>query len=522
MPPLHFHYLYHTVIIGPPPAASITEEYLKGTLNYGTEMPTNATPGLAPAASITKEYLKGALNYGTEMPTNATPGSAALHRLHTCLSAANLTGYFQSRGLLVAAERNAESLFNVLGRIIPKELGSSGLKSHCWKEETEFRVVRQYEGHTMKRLTADSEVISQAKSSAPFLTIKGHIGSLPITFHPSKYYWNDDQYDFVLELLNLLDNYSSSITCAARVFLAGFTKCGTTFLYNMITSHPLMVKPGRKEPKWWHTVPITNSHPNLTALYVMRYFMHFESLAKAVLYDSPNALTIDATPGTMYKWPGVSKQITNFCLLPTVIPEILPKSKFIVIMRNPPDLLYSAFWYSCTHRGGHVTVKEKLQGPHIFHERIVAKINKFNACLQLFSAEKCAYDMYAERKSGYLERCGNTRMGEALYFVHVKKWLSVVPRERFTFLRLEDLSSDIATTMTKVWDFIGVPPSENYAKLLVARENVLHDQRQVDYKHNPKMMMWNSTRELLVKFFHPYNEKLVDLIKDRNFLWENC
>ena len=70
----------------------------------------------------------------------------------------------------------------------------------------------------------------------------------------------------------------------------------------------------------------------LTALFVMRYFMHFESLAKAVFYDSPNALTIDATPGTMYKWPGVPKQITNFCLLPTVIPEISPKSKFIIIM----------------------------------------------------------------------------------------------------------------------------------------------------------------------------------------------
>ena len=60
--------------------------------------------------------------------------------------------------------------------------------------------------------------------------------------------------------------------------------------------------------------------------------MHFESLAKAVLYDSPNALTIDATPGTMYKWPGAPEQITNFCMLPTVIPEISSKSNFIIIM----------------------------------------------------------------------------------------------------------------------------------------------------------------------------------------------
>ena len=459
------------------------------------------------------------MNYTTEeISTDATPGLGVLHRLHTCLSAVNLTGYFQSRGLLVAAERNAESLFNVLRRIIPKTLGVGGLRSHCWKEETEFRVVRHNERRTRKRLIADNEAISQVKWSARFLAIKGHIGSLPITFHPSKAYLNDD---FVLELVNLLDSYTSSVTCVPRVFLAGFTKCGTTFLYNMITTHPLMVKPGRKEPKWWHTVPIVNSHPNLTALFVMRYFMHFDSLAKTVLYDRPNALSIDATPGTMYKWPGVAKQITNFCLLPTVIPEILPKSKFIVIMRNPPDLLYSAFWYSCTHRGGHVTAEEKLQGPRIFHERIVAKINKFNDCLQFFSAEKCTYDIYAERYSGILERCGNIRMGEALYFVHVNKWLSVVPRERFLFLRLEDLSSDIVSIMRRLWGFIGVPPSESYAKLLVPDKNVLHDQRQVDYKHNPQMMMWNSTRELLVKFFHPYNEKLVDLIKDSKFLWEN-
>lgn len=469
------------------------------------------------------------MNYSTDVHTNADSKPAVLNRLHTCLAAVNLTEYFQSEGHLAAAERNVEYLFSALNRIIPRGLEKSVLKTHCWKVETEFRVERQDKRSTTNSLRKfigtrqsanPSKRLSKAKLSVPFAEIKGHIGPLPITLQSSFVHLNPNHYRVFSELTDTLENYSSSIACLPRVFLAGFTKCGTTFLYNLISTHPLMVKPDRKEPKWWHAVPIMDTYPNLTALFVARYFMHFEPLAETVLSGTKNALTIDASPGTMYKWPGVEEKITNICLLPTIIPEVLPWSKFIVIMRNPPDLLYSAFWYSCTRRGGHVTMEEQLRGPRIFHERIVEKISRFNFCLRSFTAEKCAYDVYAENRIGDLDRCGTTRLGLALYFVHLKKWLSVVPREKFLFLRLEDLSRNTTTTMRQVWNFMGVPPSENYAKVLSKGRTLMHDQRTVDYKHDPRMAMWNSTRELLVKFFHPYNQKLAQLARDTKFLWE--
>ena len=463
------------------------------------------------------------VNYSSEAHASTDSKPAVLNRLHTCLAAVNLTGYFRSEGHLSASERNVEYLFSALSKIIPRALGDSALKCHCWKVETEFRVKRQDE--RSRRFTSQSAHVSKMRSkekfSVPFAAITGHIGPLPISLHSNFDHTNPNQYRYISELTNAFENYSSRIACLPRVFLAGFTKCGTTFLYNMISAHPLMVKPDRKEPKWWHTVPIMATYPNLTELFIARYFVHFEPLAATVLSGTKNALTIDATPGTMYKWPGVEEKITNICLLPTVIPEILPWSKFIVIMRNPPDLLYSAFWYSCTHRGGHVTLGEQLLGPRVFHERIVEKIGRFNYCLQSFAAEKCAYDVYAENRKGDLDRCGATRLGLALYFVHIKKWLSVVPREKFLFLRLEDLSSNTTRTMRQVWDFMGVPPSENYAQSLTKRQNLMHVQKIVDYKHDPRMAMWNSTRELLVKFFHPYNQKLAELMQDNKFLWEN-
>ena len=94
-----------------------------------------------------------------------------------------------------------------------------------------------------------------------------------------------------------------------------------------------------------------------------------------------------------WSWPQFypNEGLVNFCLLPSVILQVLPTSKYVVVMRNPLDMLYSAFWFSCTTYGIHFATK--LKGPDIVHQRIVTKIKLFNSYTQKHSLYKYVFDI---------------------------------------------------------------------------------------------------------------------------------
>ena len=190
----------------------------------------------------------------------------------------------------------------------------------------------------------------------------------------------------------------------------------------------------------------------------------------------------------MTTWPVFHSQqnnIINYCLLPSVIPEILPKAKFIVVMREPVSMLYSLFWFSCTFENRPVPSREaQLKGPDIFHERIVAKIHHFESCLTVFPLAKCVAKSKTipEPFHPLMPMCGETKISRAFYYTHIQKWLSVVPRERFLFLTVEELSSNLCQTANVVWKFVGLNPLnlKSYDE-----GNGKNEQRQVDYKNDP-------------------------------------
>ena len=96
-----------------------------------------------------------------------------------------------------------------------------------------------------------------------------------------------------------------------------------------------------------------------------------------------------------WSWPQFypNEGLVNFCLLPSVILQVLPTSKYVVVMRNPLDMLYSAFWFSCTMYGIHLSMATKLKGPDIVHQRIVTKIKLFNSYTQKHSLYKYVFDI---------------------------------------------------------------------------------------------------------------------------------
>ena len=94
----------------------------------------------------------------------------------------------------------------------------------------------------------------------------------------------------------------------------------------------------------------------------------------------------------------------------------------------------------------------------------------------------------------------------SLYYYHIAPWLKVIPRERFLFLRTEDLVHNSSLTMSKVWHFLEV---HDLLKTATMSYNV---NRAVKHLKIP-----SQTKQLLDKFYQPYNQLLARLLADTRY-----
>ncbi len=196
----------------------------------------------------------------------------------------------------------------------------------------------------------------------------------------------------------------------------------------------MIIKPRVKESRWWIHAEHFTGNAARNAFFLVEYLLMYEPLVKEMQKQHTcDLLSVDATPRKMFLWPHFAQDENlevNYCLLPAVIPKVLPWAKFLVITRNPTDFLYSAFWYSCTVRGRDLPKDVQSKGPDIFHERVVKKINNFKICIERFPLVKCVIDSAHDTYFNHELPCGRTALHVSIYYVHVHKWLSVVPRSK--------------------------------------------------------------------------------------------
>ncbi len=415
--------------------------------------------------------------------------------LHMCLDALNLTDYYRELGYLETAEMNVvETLENYLRLIKPNHVVKTR-HNYCY--------------HVQAQLNVNSTHLSGFVDSFSFEVTSSTMDS------------------FVLRSIHLkFETKSRSFTyaCLPKVFLAGFPKCGSTFLNNILKSHPYVAKAAVKEPHQWDKVPASSfEFEKLTAYFALYMYNYSPTLD---IKKSQPQISTDASPHTVFDWPKFQTDDNwriNVCLPPVVLPALIPKLQFIIIMRNPISAAYSRFWFSCTRLNG--TVPEELLkfGPDIFHDRVATKISAFTKCQEDFPLAKCMMDTSENRTqseknySKETERCGTANLGEYMYYFHVQRWLAVYPRKQFLFLTLEELSgSNRNNAMERVWRFIGV------TRKYKVRQHFFHpsnEQQKVDYHHDPHLSMRQDTRVMLEHFYQPFNEQLSELLQDNKTLW---
>lgn len=451
-------------------------------------------------------------------------GSAGIQELvQHCIATTHLDS---SNFSIKQATANAKYFFDEFRKVIP-EKSLDGYKSHCWAESYFTQWTKyQYSGY-VGNISFKKKIERKSKCA--------HV--LP-----------------VLSKTIPARKYESKLVCLPNVFLAGFPKCGSTFLYCFISrlvslDTKLTRMNTEKEPHFWALANAAKNKYTPLVDSIGGYLLNFLFGLKQIQdYNRPEGILIDSSPNTMFNWPrfrNAEDDLTNYCILPSVLPKLLPDSKFVVIMRKPVNMLYSAFWFSCTTLGKKFSDKTLLKAPDIFHERVMSKIAMFNKCMRdvsvpsisyvcelssrdynscirerLHLLEKCSHKITFNLYSTELNGCGRSRVAMGLYYVHVKKWLSVVSRDRFLFLTLQGLVEHPVGTARRVQKFLGLKPN---ADSTIVNRSVdscnENSQSSVDYKHNPKLQMRNDTKLMLEHFYYPFNSLLAEITGNTEFLW---
>ena len=315
--------------------------------------------------------------------------------------------------------------------------------------------------------------------------------------------------------------------CLPSFYQAGFQKSGTTALYDMIASHPLLSEPHMKEGHFWRgfsesAARMPHQH---RVLQVLHYLFHINPAGEAIKRN-PKMLTVDASTSTItIEQHHELLDDRDTCLRPVVLSQLIPKVKMVVIMRNPANQLWSNYWFFCATENWRVNEmraipqKYREHGPEIFHNHTMEIIQAFKQCMNRADNTpvlECVRSACIGSVHSY--DCQSANVGIGLYYYHLLPWLSTLPRQRFLFLRSEDLSSSPLGEIAKVWEFLGLPPIS--ASWLTLSDQSWSTNRWIR-KYRGDFQMLPATRTALEEFFRPHNEKLAKLLNDERFLWKD-
>ena len=317
-------------------------------------------------------------------------------------------------------------------------------------------------------------------------------------------------YDKSTHLFDLVkfpkQNESKILHCLPYFYIVGFPRSATTTLYNMLTHHPQFQGPNHKEIHWLTHKTFELTFPdNLKS--VLRYIYHFDHAAEAIK-NNPKVVTCDAS--VSYMWDNfvhLPPSKTFGCEIPLLLSHILPNAKYVVLLRDPVERLYSEFWYYCKTDEKISLIKSN--GPRVFHEIVVKFIDQFVSCQKHQSLFKCLHS-WGSNNSG----CQSINLHASLYYLHIVKWLSVIPREHFFFIRSENFTPHV---MKQLFEFLGLEPISDAMFSEVMRSIQYSNLNQHSAYHNQSLL--TETRNLLNNFLQPFNKALSNLLQDDQFLW---
>jgi len=306
---------------------------------------------------------------------------------------------------------------------------------------------------------------------------------------------------------NTVNKPKNKLKCLPYFHLVGFPKCGTTALFQYINSHPEYVASCAKEPQWWGNYKIYDEKERDIAS-VLYYIKCFDEAAEKIKEDRKSFITGDSSTTTVWRQPTFFHHMEKRlpCEIPLLIDALQPKAKFIILMREPIEQFYSAFWDFC---------REK-KDPAAFHQMVEHDLKSWKNCMQIHSTTHCLYINDTKQNDTV---CGINGLVHNIYYVFVSIWLQVIPRNRILFLKTEDLKERPIDVLKDVYNFLELSPvSDVQLSKIISRKHI----NEQSFLHtDERLHMMSSTRNLLAQFYKPFNQKLAQLLGDDRFLWKD-
>ena len=255
------------------------------------------------------------------------------------------------------------------------------------------------------------------------------------------------------------EHWAKGAATGPDFLIIGATKCGTTSLYEYMCEHPQVL------PAIWKEI---------------EYFRFPERGVEWYLSHFPRV----PDGGTRYLSGEASTCYMSIFDAKTAVRAQFPNTKLIALVRDPVGKAISHFHHDvkigCEHRS--------------YEQALTRELDVLEGIKQpLHDSE-----YYWKTERGYVW------LGMYVYFL--ENWLTAFPREQLLVIPSEDLYGKPAETLTKVFQFLGLPDHR------LAKYDV-HLQGNYEKKADDPM------RERLKRFFAPHNERLEQLL-GRQLDWQ--
>ena len=269
---------------------------------------------------------------------------------------------------------------------------------------------------------------------------------------------------------NSIKRNTAGITGPFRVLpdfiIIGSMKCGTTSLYYDICEHPCASAAARDEIGFFDS----NFHLGLNWY---RSMFPTKGQIEDIKHKEGVAITGEDTP--FYFWnPIAAKRIQ----------KLLPNTKLIIILRNPIERAYSEYQDLASNKSNFPSFETVIEN----------EMNSQRNNTDIITEEN--FEVFNQKNSYLLK---------GIYVDQLKIWTSLFPKEQIFILSTENLNSDPISALGSVFQYLNLPDYK-----------IKNPQHQKQKKYSS---MKTETRNELIEFFKPHNERLFKMI-NKKFDWD--
>ena len=384
----------------------------------------------------------------------------------------------------------------------------------CWPGETDNESLSS-EQNVQTDLDTLHTIIPQPNQFNSSFTNPCWYTHITVPTHLRRLLWKKDITDseashVLSQIFNAAESAPKKLMCIPKIFIVGFPRSGSTQLYNLLLKHTEVVGGVYKEPNWWARAPYRGRFPH-SVISMLRYIRNYR-IATGSIQRNPRMLTVDASQSTIW-------DRRNSCAIPNVLYSVIPQAKYIVLMREPVNRLFSDYTYHCKNgRRGENGDFAGDSSQLLFQEAVLQEAESFVQCSDNNTVEVCAQNTLIHARSVAKHKnllCGRVHLGISLYHVHISRWLKIIPRDRFLFLRMEDLVSNTYHVLRNVWEFLELPMQSE-----TDFSSNFYEESNSNFDQLLKVRLDPVARNTLEQFFQFHNEKLARLLSDDRFLWK--